>query len=81
MGLVALISVIMFLPETIHLGSRGLDGYMASEELKDSSTSKRWVWLNPLKSLGLARNPAVLFVVSHLYSTHVLPTWYFISYD
>ncbi|GJJ11730.1 hypothetical protein Clacol_005968 [Clathrus columnatus] len=64
LGFIAFISVVKFLPETSHPGSRGIDGYSAVEELKGFLIidRKQWVWLNPFKPLGLARNPAILFV-------------------
>ena len=45
-------------PETSQPGARGIDKARA-EGKKD-----RFVWLNPLNSLGLMRSPNVLFLVS-----------------
>ncbi|TCD62516.1 hypothetical protein EIP91_006790 [Steccherinum ochraceum] len=53
-GLVTLTLVSLFLPETSHPGSRGVD------KLEDGKP--RWVWLNPFKGLALLRSPNVTLV-------------------
>ena len=69
MGLAAFLSVVTFLPETIHPGTRGID-VVHAHELRDRSgapgKTRRWrfVWLNPFKPIHLLRGPVILFVVS-----------------
>jgi len=53
-GAITLVSVILFLPETSHPGTRGV------EKVEEGKT--KWVWLNPFKSLALLRSPNVLLV-------------------
>ncbi|KAH8100312.1 MFS general substrate transporter [Cristinia sonorae] len=53
-GLTILTIVSLFLPETIHPGTRGLDSLQTGK--------RRWVWLNPFKSLALLRSPNVTIV-------------------
>lgn len=82
LGFVAFVSVSAFFPETSHPGSRGIDFYMTAEELKESSSvpvlnPRSWVWLNPFKSLRLARNPAILFVA--ISASLALTTFYVLS--
>ncbi|GJE88175.1 MFS general substrate transporter [Phanerochaete sordida] len=43
-------------PETSQPGARGIDKARAAGE------KRNWVWLNPLRSLGLLRSPNVLFL-------------------
>ena len=70
MGLVAFIFVALFLPETSHPGTRGIDLLHAREVSEGLGSSpiktKRWrmVWINPFKSLVMLRGPVILFVVS-----------------
>lgn len=45
-------------PETSQPGARGID------KARAEGRKVGWVWLNPLKSLGLLRSPNVLFLVS-----------------
>lgn len=51
------ILTLLLQPETSQPGARGIDKARA-EGKKDG-----WVWLNPLRSLGLLRSPNVLFLV------------------
>ncbi|KIJ29137.1 hypothetical protein M422DRAFT_269567 [Sphaerobolus stellatus SS14] len=62
MSLSSLISVIMFLPETCHPGSRGVDKLREGAELAGRTYRSKWVWLNPFQSLKLFRGPNVSFV-------------------
>ncbi|OCH87265.1 MFS general substrate transporter [Obba rivulosa] len=51
-GLAALVAVALFLPETSHPGTRGVD--------KVAETGRRtWVWLNPFRCLALLRAPTM----------------------
>ncbi|KIJ26240.1 hypothetical protein M422DRAFT_192491 [Sphaerobolus stellatus SS14] len=61
-SLSCLISVIMFLPETCHPGSRGVDKLREGAELAGRTYRPKWVWLNPFQSLKLLRGPNVSFV-------------------
>jgi hypothetical protein len=62
-GLATFISVFMFLPETTHPGTRGIDNL----HLELSSRGKKprsVVFINPCKPLSLLRSPNLLAVVS-----------------
>ncbi|KZS89833.1 MFS general substrate transporter [Sistotremastrum niveocremeum HHB9708] len=59
-GLVALVLVIIFLPETMHPGTRGIDKAEA-EFIKNGKSRKILVLLNPFRALALMRSP-VLFL-------------------
>ncbi|KAI6119671.1 major facilitator superfamily domain-containing protein [Pisolithus croceorrhizus] len=45
-----------FLPETAHPGTRGID------RLKDESSRKRLVLVNPFKSLGMLKSPILILI-------------------
>jgi hypothetical protein len=64
MGVVAFGLTFFYLPETIHV--KGIDKILASKVDAKSGQQKRWmwVWLNPLRPLGLLRYPNVLAIVS-----------------
>jgi MFS family permease len=69
MSFVALICIAVFLPETSHPGSRGVDKLLALEAnigLSPGVKSRawKWVWLNPFKALAMLRGPNILFVIS-----------------
>ncbi|KAH8100303.1 MFS general substrate transporter [Cristinia sonorae] len=49
-----LIAFALFMPETAHPGTKGVDGVQAGKPT--------WVWLNPVKSLALLRSPNVTIV-------------------
>lgn len=57
-GLIAFLAVAAFLPETCHLGTRGID------KLGSTASSRKLFWINPFASLGLLRSPNLLAVVS-----------------
>ncbi|KIJ26233.1 hypothetical protein M422DRAFT_272720 [Sphaerobolus stellatus SS14] len=61
-GIATLNFVIMFLPETCHPGSRGVDKLREGAELAGRTYRPKWVWLNPFQSLKLLRGPNVSFV-------------------
>lgn len=69
-GLLAVLAVLLFLPETSHPLMRGIDKVrMMDEESSDGERGRgnkgwRLVWLNPLSCLGLLRSPNLLIVVS-----------------
>ncbi|KAF7980134.1 hypothetical protein HWV62_39569 [Athelia sp. TMB] len=54
-GVIAFLAVLVLLPETMHLGTSGI------EKLKRATgSSRRLFWINPLASLGLLRSPNLL---------------------
>ncbi|KAH8100315.1 MFS general substrate transporter [Cristinia sonorae] len=53
-GLAVFTAVALFLPETSHPGTRGVEKHQVGKP--------RWVWLNPFKSLALLRSPNVTLV-------------------
>lgn len=60
----------IWLPETSQPGTRGVD---KATQSSDGETRRwKWVWLNPLASLGLLRSPNLMLVVRlirlHIYS-------------
>lgn len=59
MGLAAYILVLFWFPET-------LDPEVAREKFRAAGgvEGRRFVWLNPVKSLALLRSPNILIVVS-----------------
>ncbi|KZT41075.1 MFS general substrate transporter [Sistotremastrum suecicum HHB10207 ss-3] len=58
-GLIALVFVLIFLPETSHPGVRGIDH--AQEEIKHGKKGvRKFVLLNPLSALALMKSPVVL---------------------
>lgn len=61
-GFLAFLLVVLFLSETSHPQTRGIDKYI--ESLKQSrEPRRRFIWLNPLSSLWLLRSPNLLAVV------------------
>ncbi|KAF8519865.1 major facilitator superfamily domain-containing protein [Gautieria morchelliformis] len=64
MGLTALISVAVFLPETSHPGTRGIDNLILQERFGQPLKRPKWrmVWLNPFKPLRILQGPVILFV-------------------
>lgn len=66
-GLIALALVLVFLPETSHPGTRGIDNAeadLAHEEKK----SRGLVMLNPFSALALMRSPVLLLTVGLVYA-------------
>ncbi|CCM04535.1 uncharacterized protein FIBRA_06716 [Fibroporia radiculosa] len=57
-GLMALVHVVVFLPETSHPGARGVDKLLDDDEV----ARPKWVWLNPFRCLALFRGPSILVV-------------------
>ncbi|KAH9921917.1 MFS general substrate transporter [Amylocystis lapponica] len=69
-GLLVFVCTLLYLPETSHPGTRGVD----KASLDADSTKWKWVWLNPFACLALLRAPN-LFAVT-LAGTFVLLTDY-----
>ncbi|KAF8589764.1 MFS general substrate transporter [Ramaria rubella] len=65
MASIALFCVALFLPETCHPGSRGIDKWLAEEApiVLVSQKQWKWVWLNPFKALEILWGPNVFLVV------------------
>ncbi|KZS89819.1 MFS general substrate transporter, partial [Sistotremastrum niveocremeum HHB9708] len=61
-GLIALLLVILLLPETMHPGTRGIDRAQ-TELVNGEKKARRFVFLNPFSALALMRSP-VLFVTT-----------------
>lgn len=62
-GVLAFIAMGLFLPETSHPGTRGID-----KVARDSQGSRpAFVWVNPLSSLWLMRSPNLLATVIFYY--------------
>lgn len=55
-GLIQMVLMYWFLPETAHPGKRGID------KLKDRDSRKRLVLVNPFQSLGMLRSPILILV-------------------
>ena len=62
LGLIVLITIYFFFPETIHPGTTGIDKMKAANGI-DSSTSFIFKFINPLDSLWLLRTPSLLLTV------------------
>ena len=60
LGLIVLTTFYFFFPETIQPGATGIDKMKATNGT-DSSTP--FIFINPLKSLWLLRNPSLLLIV------------------
>lgn len=60
--------IILYLPETAQPRTRGIDKLRESESLlgEGEGRGRRWVWLNPFKSLAMFRSPCLLAVVSQV---------------
>jgi hypothetical protein len=68
-ALVAFLAVLLFLPETSHPQTRGIDKARMMEDSSEGGARQekrgwKWVWVNPLASLWLLRSPNLLAVVS-----------------
>ncbi|KIJ24108.1 hypothetical protein M422DRAFT_39286, partial [Sphaerobolus stellatus SS14] len=63
MALAALIAIIVFLPETNHPGTRGIDKLIAQDETEGRTRGWRFVLLNPFSSLSLLKSPNIFLVV------------------
>ncbi|KAI6027198.1 major facilitator superfamily domain-containing protein [Pisolithus marmoratus] len=55
-GLIQMVLVYLFLPETAHPGTRGID------KLKDEASRKRLVLVNPFRSLDILRSPILILI-------------------
>ena len=58
-GLIAFLAILVFLPETMHLGTSGIDKFKRA-----TGSSRRLFWINPLASLSLLRSPNLLAAAS-----------------
>ncbi|KAF4607847.1 hypothetical protein EYR40_000183 [Pleurotus pulmonarius] len=65
-GLALLMSMALWLPETSHPGSLGVEKTFDQDRSEPRFTLLRrkwgWVWLNPFSSLGLLRSPNLMLV-------------------
>lgn len=61
-GLFLFLGMLMFLPETSHPGTLGMDKSEESEPTAASERKFKWVWLNPFSCLWLLRSPNLLFI-------------------
>ncbi|KAL4256670.1 MFS transporter superfamily protein [Pleurotus pulmonarius] len=65
-GLALLISMALWLPETSHPGTLGVEKTDDQQPQDIGGTRRqkwRWVWLNPLSCLGLLRSPNLMLVM------------------
>ncbi|KAL4255736.1 MFS transporter superfamily protein [Pleurotus pulmonarius] len=66
-GLALLMSMALWLPETSHPGSLGVEKTFDQDRSEPRFTLLRrkwgWVWLNPFSSLGLLRSPNLMLVM------------------
>jgi hypothetical protein len=63
MGLIAWLTIVFFFPETSQPGARGLDQLRKKE---GENYRPRFVFVNPLRPLGLLRSPNLFLIVSPL---------------
>ena len=56
-GVIALILTLVYLPETSHPGTRGIDKLYEHGDLERGKF--KWVWLNPFRSLSLLKSPNI----------------------
>ncbi|KAF7983021.1 hypothetical protein HWV62_24660 [Athelia sp. TMB] len=54
-GVIAFLAVLILLPETMHLGTSGIEKF-----IRATGSSRRLFWINPLASLSLLRSPNLL---------------------
>lgn len=66
-GLIALISMCLFFPETSQPGARGIDRVKKEE---GDRWRKRFILINPLRPLLLLRSPNLLLVVCAQHRLH-----------
>lgn len=64
-GLLTFVLLAIFLPETSHPGSRGIDKYRRAKGYDSSSEVFKWVWLNPFKCFRLLKSPNLLLTVCY----------------
>ena len=65
-GIVIFIAILFFLPETSHPGARGIDKLRMDSMKTEASSSRMFVFVNPIRPLALMRSPNVLAVVRTL---------------
>lgn len=71
-GLTLLISMALWLPETSHPGTLGVEKAEDQQPQGNGGSRRqkwRWVWLNPFSCLGLLRSPNLMLVVR---LTHII---------
>jgi predicted MFS family arabinose efflux permease len=61
-GVIQMLLMTFFLPETAHPGSRGID--------KVQGPNKLFVWINPLRCLTFLRSPNIMTTVRTFYSVN-----------
>nr|GAT57797.1 MFS general substrate transporter [Mycena chlorophos] len=62
LGALVFLGMLLFLPETSHPGTLGVEKLHAEEEANGRQPKTRWVWLNPFSSFYLLRGPNLLLV-------------------
>ncbi|KIM79780.1 hypothetical protein PILCRDRAFT_73747 [Piloderma croceum F 1598] len=83
-GILSFLVVLLFLPETSHPQTRGIDKARMIEESSSGGEGERdgsgwkWVWVNPLASLWLLRSPNLLAVLTS-YQVLLIPLAYTIG--
>lgn len=60
-GILALFLTFVYLPETSHPDTRGIDKLYEHGELERGKF--KWVWLNPFRSLLLMKSPNMILIV------------------
>ena len=60
-GVVALVLTLVYLPETSHPGTRGIDKLYEHGDLERGRF--KWVWLNPFRSVLLLKSPNMILIV------------------
>ena len=71
-GVAIFLAILLFLPETSHPGTRGIDK-LATELMEPGvSSSRMFVFVNPFRPLTLMKSPNLMVVVSPLESLNCL---------
>jgi hypothetical protein len=66
MGVAIFVAILLFLPETSHPGTRGIDKLAVKMVESGASSSRMLVFVNPFRPLTLMRSPNLMVVVSPL---------------
>jgi len=72
LGVAIFVAILLFLPETSHPGTRGIDKLVTELVESGASSSRMIVFVNPFKALTLMRSPNLMVVVSALESLNCL---------
>ena len=72
MGIAIFVAILLFLPETSHPGTRGIDKLAVKLVESGAYPSRMLVFVNPFKPLTLMRSPNLMIVVSPLESLNCL---------